>query len=185
MKSSHEIFGGAVKKPGFIDDMLKAGIFKTPFFRPGFLEKVNKYLAVFLSALLIYLLADIIIFRSSSAAKRIISRLSNGKTGAGHPLSMPAADAKDYSYYSSVISGKEVFAKSAPAASDEVPEGPPDISLVGIIVGARPQAIIENNKTNMVYYVYQGDEFDDFSVEEVSEYKAVLSYKGERIELAL
>lgn len=177
--------GNVGRKPGFIDEILKSGIFKAPFFRPGFLDKANKYLAVLLSFLLIYLLADTISFRPSAAVKKMVSGLSSRKTGISYTAGAPQQEETGYSHYGSILSGKQVFGKSIPAAGENESEAPVEITLVGIIMGARPQAIIENKNSKMFYRVYEGDRFENFTVEEVSADKVVVSGAGRRIELVL
>lgn len=159
--------------------------FGAPFFRPEFLEMTNKCLAVLLALLIIYLLADTVIFRPSTAVKRMTSGISFGKSDVKYPISMPRPNPTEYSHYSSILSEKQVFGRSISAGSEVVPETPVDIGLVGVIMGARPQAIIENKQNQAVYYVYKGERFENFIVEEVSAYKVALYRDGERIELVL
>ncbi len=175
----------AAKTSGLINEILKAGFFKTSFFRPAFLNNANKYLAVLLVFLLIYLLADTVIFSPSAAVNRIISGLSKEKTDTRFPFSSLRGDETDFLHYGSVLSGKETFGRSVSVDSNNVLESPLDIALVGVIVGARPQAIIENKNTRTVYHVRKGDRFENCTVEEVSAYKAVVSCDGRKIELEL
>jgi type II secretory pathway component PulC len=184
-KTENAILESTAKTSGLIDEILKAGFFKASFFRPAFLNNANKYLAIILALLLIYLLADTVIFSPSAAVNGIISGLSKEKTDTRFPFSSTRGGETDYSYYSSVLSGKETFGRSVSVENGNAPENPLDIALVGVIVGARPQAIIENRNTRMVYYVRKGDKFENCAVEEVSAYKAVISCEGKKIELEL
>ena len=184
-KAGNAILESTAKTSGLIDEILKAGFFKMFFFRPAFLNNANKYLAVILALLLIYLLADIVIFRPSAAVNKIISGLSNEKTDTKHPFGSTRGEDVNYSYYNSILSGKETFGRSVSVESGNAPGSPLDIVLVGVIVGARPQAIIENKNTRTVYHVRKGDRFENCTVEEVSTYKAVISCEGRKIELEL
>ncbi|MBN2452972.1 MAG: hypothetical protein JXB40_01750 [Candidatus Omnitrophica bacterium] len=170
---------------GLIDEILKAGFFKAPFFRPAFLNNTNKFLVVILSLLLIYLLVNIAIFRPSAAVNKIIFGLSNEKTDTRSLLGSTRGGETDYSYYNSVFSEKETFGKRASTEIGIATERALDIALVGVIVGSRPQAIIEDKNTRMVYHVRKGDRFENCTVEEVSDYKAVISCEGKKIELKL
>lgn len=164
-----------------MDNILKAGIFKAPFFRPGFLDKANGYLAVFFLLLFVYLVADTVSFRPSAAVKKIISGPSNGKTSLTYPAGAPQQEET----YNSSLFARQVFGKSTSAKSDNESETPLDIGLVGIIVGARPQALIENKGTRVVHYIYKGDKFEGCTAQDVTADKVVLSCDDEIIELHL
>ena len=184
IKFHHILSAGTLKKGVIANNILKAGIFRAPFFRPEFLEKADKVLIVFLSLLIIYLLADFVIFNPSVSVKKSIVSLSEKAASARHAAGASKA-AKDYSYYGSVLSEKQVFGGSFADRVESVPESPREIELVGIIPGNRLQAIIENKKTQDLYYVHEGDKFENFIVEKVDSDKAVLYTEGERIELPL
>lgn len=60
-----------------------------------------------------------------------------------------------------------------------------DMTLVGIISGENPQAIIEDKKTQKTYYLNQGQFIGEFKVEEIQEGKIILNYQGQQYELYL
>ena len=166
-----------------IDNILKAGIFKLPFLRPEFLERANKCLIVLLAFLVIFFLADIIMFNPSRSVKKIMASPDTRGEGAGR-AARRLKEVKDYSYYSAALSEKQVFGTSFAPVHESAPESPAEIALIGIIPGDRPQAIIENKTTQDVYYVYEGDTFENFIVEEIDNGKVVLYSEGQRIELS-
>ncbi len=58
-----------------------------------------------------------------------------------------------------------------------------DMSLVGIIAGENPQAIIEDKKTQKTFYLSRGQFMGEFQVKEIKEGKVILDYKGQSYEL--
>ena len=58
-------------------------------------------------------------------------------------------------------------------------------SLVGIIAGENPQAIVEDKEAQKTYYLYKGQGFGEVTVEDVGEGRVVLNYKGREIILVL
>ncbi len=60
-----------------------------------------------------------------------------------------------------------------------------EISLVGIISGDNPQAVIEDKRSQKTLYVAKGQSVGAFLVAEILEGKIILNYKGQRYELYL
>ena len=60
-----------------------------------------------------------------------------------------------------------------------------DLNLVGIISGEDKQAIIEDRKTQKIYYLNKGQFIEDFQVEEIQDGKIILNNNGERYEIYL
>lgn len=58
-----------------------------------------------------------------------------------------------------------------------------DISLVGIISGATPQAVIEDKKNQKTYYVTKGQFIGEIQIEEIQERKIIVNYAGQKYEL--
>lgn len=97
---------------------------------------------------------------------------------------------KPYEFYLEGVKERQVF--SSAAASPNVTSAgvinadiTKDITLVGIISGDTPQAIIEDKKTRKTYYATKGQFIGDFQIEDISEGKVVLNYSGQRYELYL
>jgi type II secretory pathway component PulC len=174
---------GALEKYINIDSILKAAMFKLPFLRPEFLEKTNKCLIVLLVFILVLFLADAVMFNPSRIVKKKMEAASERAISVSRGT-RALKEAKDYSYYSSVLSEKQVFGASSASLHESIPEIPVEIELVGIIPGNKPQAIIENKTTQAVYYVHKGDNFENFIVEDIDDSKAVLYDNGQRIELS-
>lgn len=76
----------------------------------------------------------------------------------------------------------EVYGRSQVAVASDVLK---DLSLVGIISGDSPQAIIEDKKANKTYYVTKGQYIGEFMVEDILEGKVIINRNQERFELFL
>lgn len=97
---------------------------------------------------------------------------------------------KPYEFYLAGIRDRQIF--SSPTAQETAGtvsgvnvDLMKDISLVGIISGENPQAVIEDKKTQKTYYVTKGQFIGEFAVEDIREGKIILNYKGQRYELYL
>ena len=59
------------------------------------------------------------------------------------------------------------------------------LSLIGVVSGDPPQAIIEDSETHKTSFLTKGQMVDGMVLEEIHENRVVLSLNGERIELSL
>jgi len=94
-------------------------------------------------------------------------------------------------YYLQGARGKNIFAvknsstsNSAAMSGAEV-QSIKDINVVGIIMGANPQAILEDKKNMKSYYVSKGQFVGEFLVEDIQEGKIIVNFKGQKVELYL
>jgi hypothetical protein len=60
-----------------------------------------------------------------------------------------------------------------------------DLSLMGIISGENPQAVIEDKKGQQTLYLTKGQFISDMRVADIQENKVILEYRGKRVELHL
>ena len=60
-----------------------------------------------------------------------------------------------------------------------------DLVLLGIITGDEDQAVIEDKSGEKSYFLYKGDSFKDFTVNDIKESRVILDYRGEKIELKI
>lgn len=100
------------------------------------------------------------------------------------------AEKKPITFYQTTMTEKHIFASSGQAEADKplgIASGDmvKDFSLVGIISGANPQAIVEDKKSQKTYYVNKGQAVGEFQVEDILEGKIILNYNGQRYELYL
>jgi len=91
--------------------------------------------------------------------------------------------------YLALLNNKNLFKNtSEPAEEDRGrvdTEKFSDISLVGILSGENPQAVIEDKKTQKTYYVNKGQRFGDVKIKDIKEGKVILDYKNQNYELYL
>jgi type II secretory pathway component PulC len=97
---------------------------------------------------------------------------------------------KPYSHYSSAIKGRNIFMPQQ-VEEETVITGPTvdeisaNLSLIGIIAGGRPQAIIEDKKSKKSHFLYKGGTVGQAKVVEVLEDSVIMEYQGQRFELVL
>lgn len=104
----------------------------------------------------------------------------------------PRQEPEPNEFYLEGIRGRQIFkGKSASAPETEQPlsiakvDLTNDMSLVGIISGENPQAIIEDKKTQKTYYVTKGQFIGELQVEDIREGRITLNHQGQRYELYL
>ena len=100
---------------------------------------------------------------------------------------------KPYEYYSRGIdNNRRIFAAALSEGElsdkDGLKEAVPldmvkTISLLGIIAGDIPQAIIEDKRSQKTYYLNKWQSLGEFVVDDIQEGKVVLNYKGEKFEV--
>lgn len=148
------------------------------------LAAFNKILAWAALALALLLAADVIFV----SPKR--DWLKNKKAGhapsaiakpdAGSVVSREPLDA-----YLNGMAGKQVFAAAAAQTKSVVESSLNNLSLVGIIPGEKPQAILEDKKSQVTYYLVESQSVNGITVEDIQENKVVVSYEGETVTLSL
>lgn len=150
----------------------------------GFLS-LRRLMPLFFAASVIYLLASFI-YPWVGLNKIKLPAPSEQKIE--EPKLMPKQDAKSLEFYSEGIQARKIFSavsggqtQVSTIAGDT--DSIQDITLVGIISGERPQAIIENKKTQQTYYVSKGQFIGEFQVEDIQEGKIIINFQGKRYEL--
>jgi type II secretory pathway component PulC len=101
-----------------------------------------------------------------------------------------AQSLKPYEFYAEAIKQHQMFGGPYDSGTESpvniaTKEIIKDISLVGVIAGESPQAIIEDKKAQKTYYVTEGQYIGDIQIIDIQEGKIILLYKGERFELYL
>lgn len=111
---------------------------------------------------------------------------------------LPTADHEiqtpPFSTYAEVIGRRDLF-------KPQQPEVPPerssektleaaynklnDLSLIGIIAGEKPQAVIEDRKNQKTYFLYKGQTVNQMRVEDILGDRVIFVFEGERFELSL
>ncbi len=158
---------------------------------------VRNFLIIFIALSLIYL-----VFVSLSSVmgwhKVDIAAVENDIENSGIGLNI-----KKYEDIESLTGSKKVFFNPAttvnvitpvsPVASAvpvKVPEIPieeiaQNYSLVAVLNGANPQAIIADKKNDRTHYLYKGQSIGDVKVQEIEDKKVILNHKGRTFELFL
>ncbi len=100
----------------------------------------------------------------------------------------------DFNYFSKEIGRKKLF-KGSSTQQESIPGQEssgvtagittPVFQLLGVVAGAKPQAIIQNNRTQKTYFLYKGQIQDNLKLDDVSGNKAKINYEGETLELFL
>lgn len=153
------------------------------------MRRLNYIFTAALAGLLLYFAYDIF-FPSYEADKIDISRANEAPAKYVKPKEGGIADAKPYSEYSSAIRGRNIFlpqqTEAAPVVTGpSLDEVSANLSLIGIVAGPRPQAIIENKRTGKSYFLYKGSLVDKAKVLEILEGSVIMEYQGEKFELVL
>jgi hypothetical protein len=174
----------------YISAALKNSFFRNSIFDPAVLRVFNRYMAVALALLLVYILFDLVFVSPKRRASSVA--LGSAATGAYKPTAGTGAEAKNYSYYSNRMKGKSLFrggsympggSQEGPAQADEAPAG--SLGLVGIVPGPSPQAIIEDKKAQKTVYLTKGQSAEDIAVEDIKDGKVFVDYKGKKLTLFL
>ncbi|MDD4938533.1 MAG: hypothetical protein PHE18_02305 [Candidatus Omnitrophica bacterium] len=96
-------------------------------------------------------------------------------------------EARPYEYYAQGpardIFGAPASDPSAASAVKGEAQSFNDITLIGIIGGESPQAVIEDKKSQKTYTLSEGQFLGDFQVEKILEGKVILISNGRRYEL--
>ncbi|NQT47011.1 MAG: hypothetical protein HQ593_06035 [Candidatus Omnitrophica bacterium] len=97
---------------------------------------------------------------------------------------------KPKSYYLEEMQGRDLF--RAPffqdgegSRIDDLQEKIKSFSLLGVVAGEDPQAIIEDKEAAKTYFLKKGESFNGVRVLEIFEGKAILDINGEEIEIVL
>lgn len=181
------------KMDSYLLTALGSSFLKNIFFDPRILKVFNRYMVLALIIAAVYLIYDIVAINPSKRAALIIAgEQSARKSAISITQEREPVETKNYSYYSNKISGRNIFNAGpyddAAYKAGSSPAGKPEeetLGLVGIIPGASPQAIIEDKKAQKTYYFTKGQTSDDITVDDISENKVVLEYKGKIITLFL
>lgn len=154
------------------------------------LESINLILRSCLIVLALFFIFDLVY---SSTHMR--GRYQEGTSGEkeGQILPFPRTLNKEFSHYiANTQISRDIFAPSqkttgslAASRLGSRQEYVSNLKLLGIISGAKPQAIIEDQAEQKSYSVSVGDYLEDFLVEEVAAGRVRLGYKGAKFDLFL
>lgn len=129
--------------------------------------KVNIVLISLIALVLVVFLADL--FSSRHKESELAMDLPEKKSEI-LSVSGPAAQEED------------IIVKKAPLVNKDAAK---NLNLLGIIDGDEKQVVIEDKEKNRNLFLYKGDSFGEFKVEEIKEGSVTLDYKGQKIELKM
>ena len=100
---------------------------------------------------------------------------------------------KPYNFYQKAIQDRQIFTalsieteRGDQGQSDSsITERIKELNLLGIISGDKPQAIIEDKKTQKTHFLEEGEFLGAIKVEEIGEGKVTLEFQGQRFDLFL
>ncbi|MDP2904946.1 MAG: hypothetical protein Q8O22_01415 [Candidatus Omnitrophota bacterium] len=107
------------------------------------------------------------------------------------PERLPQEEVKPFEFYLDGVSGRQIFAGVGSFVAAALPQAAAgvnvadDISLVGIVSGENPQAIVEDKKNQKTYYLSRGQLIGDLRVDDIKEGKIIVDRKGQKFELYL
>jgi hypothetical protein len=150
-------------------------------------RSVNPALIFILTGLLLYFVFDAV---SNPYARRAPSDVLNIKDEPSAAKGAAAPVIEPYSYYSSQVEKRSIFSPqegetSAAAAGPTAEEISSNLSLIGIIAGDKPQAIIEDKKAGKSYFVYKAGTVGGARIIDILEDRVVMECQGKQFELML
>ncbi len=171
------------EEPTFKSDKGEA-ISLSNIIKVGNIKTLNMILFFALIMVLVYVIIDIFLI----PAKEIAPLVERGR---GRPLK-PAEELKlkPFSHYSKGLSTKDVFkglAKEQKGLEVEIPveELMGDFSLLGIVSGENPQAIIEDSKKRKTFFLREGQSAGGLFLKKIEDSSVTVIYKGHEINLTM
>ncbi|MFH1201535.1 MAG: type II secretion system protein N [Candidatus Omnitrophota bacterium] len=152
------------------------------------LKSLNKILLILVILSFVYLAISFIFLRPSGFKKSTASAIEQKIKEVNRPM----PEARPYSYYADEIKKRDLFRSAAfmPVNTAISREALPnelikDLSLLGVVRGEKPQAIIEDRKTNKSYFLNIGDSIGELVLKSIQEGKVTLDYRGQKFDLFL
>lgn len=160
---------------------------------------LNLALVIMLIVVIMFYIFDLV---SSKLERPTFGRLHKSDIASRRPqpaISEPQnakleAQTTPFSTYAEAIGKRELFKPPKSEAVEEKPttqktESASDklkyLSLIGIIGGERPQAVIEDKKDKKTYFLNKGQTVSEMKVEDILKDRIILDFDGEKVELVL
>lgn len=171
-----------------MEKSLNSGLFSLDI---RLIKRLNAIILIFLA------LSIIGISTSLQKANRLtdFAQLNPAKDeGSTSDLDYKVKELKPFSYYSEIIGKRQLFKIIAAAESKEKSKAAPNAasldaiknySLLGVIGGENPQAIIEDKKTKQTIYLQKGQSLGELKVRDLQDGKIILESGGETAELSI
>jgi hypothetical protein len=112
------------------------------------------------------------------------------KTAAHLPQKQISFQQEPYEKYREAVAGRDIFKAAATGDSSRPLSAASvdfmkDLTLIGIVSGDNPQAIIEDKKASKTFYLSKNEFIGEAQVEDILEGKVILQFRGQRYELHL
>jgi len=151
------------------------------------IKGANPVLLIIFICLLVYFLIDV---AHNPYYKKEVEIVAEAEKEPAAVKEKTSSGIEPYSYYTSGVEDRNVF---LPQESDVSPvmAGPSmdeissNLSLIGIIAGDKPQAIIEDKKAGKSYFLYKGGLVGQAKIIDISEDSVTMEYNGQTFELVL
>jgi len=149
---------------------------------------INKILFGIFVALMLYFLVDYFFLPSVEVDGVATIEPVMEESIEGEPVRHP------YSYYEKEIAGKDLFKaliKEEPefteAPEKEIEDITASLSLLGVVSGANPQAIIQDSAKKKTYFLNAGSKLGEVTLKEIleDEGRVIFIYKGREFDLAM
>jgi len=150
---------------------------------------INKILLIAFILVILYFLYDYFFVPSVKVEQVLTEKIAAEEILKIEPIRHP------YAYYEKEIAGKNLFKQLTRELSEEeieeegidMEEVISNYSLLGIVSGDNPQAIIQDGQMNKTVFLSVGDSLGDIALTEIleSEGRVTLSYKGREFDLGM
>lgn len=146
---------------------------------------LNAALFFTLVAIILYFLIDIFLIPSKEIARLEEEMVEKA------PAKIKEVEIEPYSYYSKELASKEIFKPLVKEEEKELrPEIPPEelignLSLLGIVSGEHPQAIIEDKKQKKSFFLREGQSAGGIFLKRIDDDSITVIYRGEEFNLTL
>lgn len=166
----------------------------------GRLKIVNLALIALLVSAILFLVYDLVGSNLKAPISGVQHKTKIKKDEIPAPVSRKAQDSASqaqvtpFSSYQEVVGKRELFkplrtetpaAKTPKPATDSGYDKLKDLSLIGIVAGEKPQAIIEDRKIQKTYFLNKGQTVNQLTVEDILKDRVILDFEGEKLELVL
>jgi len=162
---------------------------------------LNKVLILVVVLIGIYTLSQLFITPKDPNDKKLVEEPGMAKVEPEPTIVKPL---KSYSDYAQTIAQRNIFElptfpsviqiENPPVVVPSGENPPPSnvssavdfikkLKLVGIVLDATPEAIIEDTQAKQTLFLHPGELIDDAIVEDIQESKVILKYQNQRIEL--
>jgi hypothetical protein len=167
----------------------------------GYFEFFNLALVIILAAIIMFYIFDI---AGSGLGRPAAGGLHGTDIASRRPrpaISMPQdanieEETVPFPTYAEAIGRRKLFkppkaevVKTKEKPSTQKTESASDklknLSLIGIMGGERPQAIIEDKKDKKTYFLNKGQTISGMKVDDISQDRIILDFDGEKVELVL